>query len=80
MTIKQAKKKAISKGYDKVESQEAMFLNPKFWWCLGEALGGGIVVDANDDPHAFWQSIWHRFISHLSGYNKAESYFKNLSE
>ena len=72
MTIQETIKKAIEGGFEMADyiqieaNVRANLSDPKFWQCLGKAMGWG------KNPNEFritskmeWYRKWHSFIDHL---------------
>jgi len=95
MTIEQAIKKAIEGGYCYAISGEAykntlaekgekeiVFLDPKFWQCLGKAMGwtkGYETKEMRGESYYLkWLFEWHKFIDYLAEGKSAEDFFIDL--
>lgn len=55
---------------------DKIFLDPKFWQCLGKAMGWQL---EREWEGTHWKKYWHRFIDHLAEGKTIEKYFEDLS-
>ena len=100
MKIQNAIEKAIEKGWQgangstesdchSCEFIDGMLLDPKFWQCLGKAMGWDeeapkgytAFKDIKDEfghTQSYWNYMWHRLIDHLSEGETIEKYFEEL--
>jgi len=77
MKIQEVLNKAVEGGYrEYTGNQEAVFLDPLFWQCLGKGIRWVTVNYYNEGPE--WKIQWHRFINHLAAGKDAETFFAEL--
>lgn len=99
MRITEAIEKAKKEGYSpKIfgfangsfnYKEEVIFMDPKFWQCLGKELSWAFGINAFHCKTCFektgenieigWLYHWHRFIDHLAKGRGVEDFFKELN-
>lgn len=61
---------------------ESIFLDPKFFQCLGKGLGWNPIptslMGSDNRDYSEWEYQWHRFIDALAEVKSAEDFFKGV--
>jgi hypothetical protein len=82
MTIQEAIQKAENGGFEtsyKESNIHRDLMNPKFWQCLGVAMGWEGTRGGYEDACEAWLYEWHELINWLASKKTIEDYFNNLT-